>query len=177
MIKNKFITLIVATSLSGCLAMSGCASGNLSKKAKDSAVSSFSELSWESDISQMTEVEGENYETYPSVYDAYNASTYVYPKNYLDKAGTIKYMFDKDDNLCNIAWAFESDSEDEAKEVYQQICSDINSKHGEGTISDGVNNYGQVWKLESGNIIASMIITTDIKIVQVAYLSPAVSKK
>lgn len=153
-----------------------CACG-APKNAPDPAAP-FTDLTWEAAVEDMIAVEGEDYETYPSVY---NGTTYTYPKQYLGKEGTIKYMFDQDGALMSAAWAFSSENTGVLQDLYDEIDASVNASFGESSYSaDGnnsVGNYGNVWYLEQGDIILSTMITSETKALQYAYLHPSVSNK
>lgn len=153
-----------------------CACG-APKKVSDSAAP-FTGLTWEATAQDMIAVEGEDYETYPSVY---SGTTYTYPKQYLEKDGTIKYMFDQDGALMSVAWAFSSENVGVLQDLYNEIDASVTASFGEsGYSADGANsvgNYGNVWYLEQGDIILSTMITSEAKVLQYAYLHPAVSNK
>lgn len=153
-----------------------CACG-ASKKASAPAAP-FTDLTWEAAVEDMIAAEGEDYVTYPSVY---NGTTYTYSKQYLGKDGTIKYMFDQDGALMSAAWAFSSENVGVLQDLYDEINASVNASFGESSYSaDGTNavgNYGNVWYLEQGDIILSTMITSETKALQYAYLHPAVSNK
>ena len=164
----RFITLLV---LSVCL-IGICSCGK--NIASGRAVAPFADVSWSSSVSDVIRTEGESTNTYDSVY---GGTTYSYPKEFDDKKGTVKYMFDDKDALMCIAWAYGSDDEDELYELYNTINQSVNDVYGESNYSADTNatNYGNVWRLESGNIILSTMITSETKALQYAYLNPAVS--
>ncbi|MDO5574891.1 MAG: hypothetical protein Q4G60_13040, partial [bacterium] len=150
--------------------------GACGKKADAAAdvVAPFSEVGWDSSVEDVKNMEGNSPETYDSVY---GGTTYSYSKEYLGRMGTIKYMFDDKDMLMNIAWAYGSDSEDELYTLYDEINQSVNDIHGESgyQADSNASNYGNVWYLESGDIILSTMVTADNKALQYAYLNPAVS--
>ena len=87
--------------------------------------------------------------------------------------GTVKYMFDQDEKLASIAWAYGSDDADELYKLYDTIHADVVAAHGEsGYNTQKETNYGDVWYLEDGNIIISTMVTDSQKALQFAYLSP-----
>lgn len=153
-----------------------CACGG--QKSVSDPAAPFTELTWEATAQDMIAVEGENYETYPSVY---NGTTYTYPKQYLGKDGTIKYMFDQDGALMSAAWAFSSENVGVLQDLYDEIEASVNASFGESGYSadetNSVGNYGNVWYLEQGDIILNTMITSEAKALQYAYLHPSVSNK
>lgn len=158
-----------------------CACGSpedasVSPEHSEAAAAPFTVLSWNASTEEMIAVEGGDYETYPSVY---NGTTYTYPKQYLGKDGTVKYMFDQNGALMSAAWAFSSENIGILQDLYNEIEASVNTSFGEsGYNADGSNsvgNYGNVWYLEQGDIVLSTMITSEVKALQYAYLHPSVS--
>ena len=140
------------------------------KSASSSPDCPFSELSWSSSVSDMISVEGEDYETYDSVY---GGTTYTYERAYKDATGTVKYMFDDKEKLASIAWAYGSDNEGELYTLYHSIHADLVETYGEsGYQTEKETNYGDVWYRKEGNILISTMVTESQKALQFAYLSP-----
>ena len=79
----------------------------------------------------------------------YSGTTYIFSKDFHDMSGTIKYMFDDNDRLMSMA-CFDSDM---------------------GTAK------GNVWYLESGNIIVGVMSTGVNEAVQYQFLHPDVSNE
>lgn len=135
----------------------------------------FSELNWNSTVSEMESHEGESTDTYKSVY---GGICYTYPKTFNEKSGTIKYMFDDKDKLMCIAWAYDSKDEKELQALYHDINKTVNDTYGESNYNtDKETNYGNVWYLEDGHIVLSTMITDSNKALQYAYISPENEKK
>lgn len=132
-------------------------------------VSPFSDSTWEYTVEDILAYEGSSSETYDSVY---GGICYTYPKTYQEHQGTIKYMFDDKERLMCIAWACSADEAQELYDFYDLIEKDVNSQTGETGSS---SNTGCVWYRENGNIILSLMITSDLKAMQYAYLHPDVS--
>ena len=132
-------------------------------------VSPFSDSTWEYTVEDILAYEGSSPETYDSVY---GGICYTYPKTYQEHQGTIKYMFDDKERLMCIAWACSADEAQELYDFYDLIEKDVNSQTGETGSS---SNTGCVWYRENGNIILSLMITSDLKAMQYAYLHPDVS--
>lgn len=133
----------------------------------------FTELTWNSTIEDMTAAEGQDYSTYDSLY---GGLCYTYPKEYEGRSGTIKYMFDDENRLMSVAWAYSAESAEELQELYETISASIIKEHGEsGYTAGGVGNYGGVWYRENGDIILTTMVTTENKALQYAYLHPLVS--
>lgn len=163
--KKEITSFCLALSFAAAL-LFGCGS-NASSTLPDCP---FSDLKWSSSVKDMEKTEGTDHETYDSVY---GGTTYTYEKEYQGVSGTVKYMFDEDKNLANIAWAYSSDDTDELYQLYEKIHADVVAAHGEsGYNTQKETNYGDVWYLEDGNIILSTMVTDSQKALQFAYLSP-----
>ncbi|MCR5733411.1 MAG: hypothetical protein K6G22_02285 [Lachnospiraceae bacterium] len=133
----------------------------------------FTELSWEATLKDMTDIEGELYETYPSIYQG---TTYTYQKDYLNNNGIIKYMYDDKDKLCNVSWSYAGENADSVAAVYRAVCDDTEKIFGSGKDDDGVGNYCRVWVTDCGTVMANAVMTNDTNVFQIAYMSPEVSK-
>lgn len=149
-------------------------SGCISENSKSETVCPFSSLTFESKVEDMVFTEGESYETYDSIY---KGTTYTYPKDYLGYPGDVKYMFDGEGNLCNISWAYTKGDADSVKEVYEAVLKDTESIRGEGIKDDGIGNYCTMWKGDAGSVVLSGVLTSDVTVMQIAYMSPDVSKQ
>lgn len=158
---------IILTALFLGFSLSGC-----QKEAGDFP---FTSLTWESGYEDMIALEGSDHDTYDSVYEG---TTYTYAKEYLGRSGTIKYMFDSEDALMCVAWAYGTDSTEELDEVYQTIHQQLVKAYGDSGYHPAHDtNYGDVWYLESGDILISAVTTESQKALQYAYLNPAVSNQ
>lgn len=133
----------------------------------------FTDMDWNSTADDVIAEEGNGYSTYDSIY---GGLCYTWPKEYENCMGTIKYMFDDEDRLVNVAWACSADSMDEVTALYDTINDSVNELYGEsGYNSNGVGNYGNVWHLESGDIILSVMISSEFISLQYAYMHPLIS--
>ncbi|HBA70474.1 MAG TPA: hypothetical protein DCZ40_14125 [Lachnospiraceae bacterium] len=132
-------------------------------------VSPFSDSTWEYTVEEIAAYEGTECTTYDSVY---GGTCYTYPKAYQDRQGTIKYMFDGENRLMCIAWTCASDEEQDLYGFYDLIEESVNTQTGE---TDTTSHAGHVWYRENGNIVLSLMITSDLKALQYAYLHPDVS--
>ena len=163
--KKKICSLCLTLFFAAVL-LCGCGS----KKSEALPDCPFSELKWESSVKDMENVEGTDHETYDSVY---GGTTYTYDREYQGVPGTVKYMFDQDDKLASIAWAYGSDDADELYKLYDTIHADVVAAHGEsGYNTQKETNYGDVWYREGGNIILSTMLTDSQKAFQLAFVSP-----
>lgn len=133
----------------------------------------FTDISWNNTVKDVIAAEGDDFSTYDSVY---GGLCYTYPKEYLEHMGTVKYMFDEKEQLMSVAWAYGAESVEELSALYESINESVNEVYGEsGYDANGVGNYGNVWYLESGDIILSTMITSENMALQYAYLHPLVS--
>ena len=167
--RAKRFALIMLLSIT-MMAQTGC----ISEQSKSETVCPFSALSFESGVDDMILTEGNGYETYDSIYQGI---TYTYPKEYLGYPGDIKYMYDGEGKLCNISWAYTTGDADSVKEVYEAVLKDTENIRGEGTEDDGIGNYCTMWKGEEGSVVLSGVLTSDVTVMQIAYMSPEVSKQ
>lgn len=150
-------------------ALAGCG------KDKQTVTCPFTKMTWENTVDDVLATEGDDYTTYDSVY---NGTTYVFSKNYLDLEGTIKYMFDDSDKLMCVAWSYSSDSEEEVKNTYNQIHKQVQDTYGESSYNTELaTNSGDVWYLDEGDIILSVVSTDTQNALQYSYLNPEVSNK
>ena len=168
--KYRFITMAICLSLMVIISVSCKSQQNV-----PALHCPFSDLTWDSTVANMVDLEGETNTTYKSVY---GGLCYTYPKAYQNKSGTIKYMFDDKNHLMCIAWAYASDSEDELYTLYDTINQSVNDTYGESNYNtDKETNYGNVWYLEDGHITLSTMITSTNKALQYAYINPANNEK
>lgn len=154
-----------------CHTLIGCQGTSVSSN----AICPFSTLDWTATYEDMIAVEGNGHESYDSVY---GGSTYTYTKDYLGETGIIKYMFDAENKLMCMAWAYTTDSMDSLDRIYNTIHQQVVKEHGEsGFDNANSTNYGDVWYLESGDILITAVTTESETALQYAYLNPAVSNK
>lgn len=158
---KKFCFILPALCI---LLLTGCGSNN-----PPAPASPFSDVSWNHTQEDIIAYEGEGYSTYDSVY---GGICYTYPKVYQDRQGTIKYMFDEQERLMSIAWTYSAEEEQELFDFYDFIEGNVNTLTSE---TDITSNAGHVWYREEGNIVLSLMITSDLKALQYAYLHPDVS--
>lgn len=135
----------------------------------------FSTIIWTNTLDDIIALEGKNYSTYDSVY---GGLCYTYPKEYLGRNGTIKYMTDENYALACIAWTYTSDDTEDLYALYDEINKYTINRFGEsGYNPQNSTNYGNVWYREEGNIIISTMLTSTNKALQYAYLNPVVSSE
>lgn len=152
-----------------------CCFTGCGKEENPAPVSPFSELFWDSSAEDMTASEGEPTDSYASVY---SGITYVYDKEYHGRNGTLKYMFDGDDKLMCIAWAYEAADADDLDTVYHLLHAEVVDACGQsGYNPSGSTNYGDVWYRADGDIIISAVTAGGKYAMQYAYLNPLVSNQ
>ena len=167
--KSFFTILLCIFSL--CF-LSSCGSG--SDETIPALNCPFTEMNWDSTTEDILAAEGADYAAYDSVY---GGICYTYPKAFEGHAGTVKYMFNENDELMCVAWAYNgTDDEESLFSLYDIINDSVIDMYGEsGYDGNGVGNYGNVWYLESGDIVLTTMLTSDNKALQYAYLHPSVS--
>jgi hypothetical protein len=135
----------------------------------------FTELGWDTTIEELVADQGECEEPYDSTY---GGQVYSYPASYMGYDGTIKYMYDEDDVLMSVAFAYGSEDSDELKTFYDALVSSIEEEYGESSYNtDKSTNYGKVWELKEGHIILSVMLTSSNKALQIAYVNPLNQEK
>ena len=135
----------------------------------------FTDITWESTLEDVQASSGQLLESYPS---SYKGTTYVYQKEYDGMDGTIKYMFDEQNNLKSMAWLYLPSSKDELEKVYDSLVSRTTKWYGDsGFDSDLVTAKGEVWYLEGGNILIGVMSTGINEAIQYQYFHPEVSSE
>lgn len=130
----------------------------------------FTDLGWETTESELFDSLGEYTSSYASTY---GGATYTYTGSYYDKDGTIKYMYNDKGILMSVAWAYSAPDEASLLTLYNEIHSDLEATHGKsGYNTENATNYGDVWKLNEGHIILSVMLTNTNKALQIAYVNP-----
>lgn len=147
-------------------------SGGCGKAPANIPVSPFSDADWTCTAEDILSFEGDDFTTYDSVY---GGLCYTYPKVYEDHQGTIKYMLDEEGQLKCIAFTFSAEEEQELYSFYELVEESVNAKIPFET--DKAANSGHIWYRQEGNIILSLMITSDLKALQYSYLHPDVSSK
>ena len=140
----------------------------------------FTTITWENSLADIKKLEGEPAETDDSGYDGL---AYIYPKTYNGKDGYIYYMFDDKEKLVSLLWVYETPDSKDAKEVYEKIHSETEKELGESGFqynSEKCANSGtpgDVWYLDGGNVITSMVSVSEFSVVQYQFLHPDVSSE
>lgn len=164
--KKKIISLMLAAALS-VIALTGCAGRPAAIPFTDAS------LKWNASEKNVFDIEGKEYETYTSVY---GGPTYTYPKTYMDKEGTIKYMFNDKKKLVSVSWTYVADNADDINSMYTKIQTPLKEELGESGFSQGgITSAGDVWYRKDGNIILYTMLTSELNALQYSYLSPEVS--
>lgn len=147
-------------------------SGSCRKNDVNLPISPFSDTTWNNTVEDILTYEGDDYTTYNSVY---GGLCYTYPKSYENRQGTIKYMLDEEEHLKCIAFTFSAEDEQELFRFYESLEESINAKINFET--DKTTNSGHIWYRKEGNVVLSLMITSDLKALQYSYLHPDVSSK
>lgn len=164
--KSAVSLLLIASTLFSLL---GCSS--VTKEVK----CPFTEITWESSLADVQALEGELQDSY---YSTYKGTTYVYEKEYLGLPGSIKYMFDDQENLKSMAWMYLPESNEDLETVYADLVEQTNKLYGKsGFDSDMSTAKGEVWYLEGGNILIGVMSTGANEAIQYQYFHPDVSSE
>ena len=165
---HEFITsLLFLTSI--ILFLTGCSSVQTKNTCP------FTEITWNSTPEDIRALEGELQDSY---YSSFKGTTYVYNKEYLGLKGTIKYMFDDEEKLVSIAWLYLPKSDEDMESVYTTLVKQTNKIYGKsGFNSDMTTAKGEVWYLESGNIVIGVMSTGINEAIQYQFFHPEVSSK
>lgn len=168
---RKLSALLLTLALSAALA-AGCG--------KKEATCPFTTITWGNTLEDIQKLEGDGSETYDST--VYGGPVYSYPKEYEGLEGTVKYSFDEENRLVSMAWMYEAKDSDDLAGVYDQIHSqaeDMLGKSGFKYNSDrfaDLTSPGDVWYLDTGNVILNTVDAKDVKILQYNFLHPDVSE-
>ena len=96
--------------------------------------------------------------------------------------GTVKYSFDEEDRLVSMAWMYEAKDSEDLAGVYDKLhgqAEDMLGKSGFKYNSDrfaDLTSPGDVWYLDTGNVILNTVDAEDVKILQYNFLHPDVSE-
>lgn len=164
---KKTTNVLISTFLAGIL-LCGCGD-------TEAIDCPYTDLGWDTTEEELFKQEGEYLTSYKSTY---GGTTYTYEGSYMDKKGTIKYMYDEDGVLMNVAWAYSSNDADELKKLYNKIHENLVDQYGEsGYQASATTNYGDTWDMDEGNILLSVMNTTNNKALQIAYVNPEHDKE
>lgn len=165
---HKFVaSLLLLTSIT--FSFTGCSS------AAKEVICPFTEITWENTLEDVQAMEGKLQDSY---YSSYKGTTYVYEKEYLGLSGTIKYMFDDEENLRSMAWLYLPESDEELEDVYADLVKQTNKIYGKsGFDSDMTTAKGEVWYLEGGNILIGVMSTGVNEAIQYQFFHPEVSSE
>lgn len=163
---TKFIASLL---LFSSISLLGCSS------ATKEVTCPFTEITWESSLADVQASEGELQDSY---YSTYKGTTYLYEKEYLGLPGTIKYMFDDEENLKSMAWMYLPESKEDLESVYADLVNQTTKLYGKsGFDSDMSTAKTQVWYLEGGNILIGVMSTGVNEAIQYQYFHPDVSSE
>ncbi len=167
--KPVFLLLLAAfltVSVSGC--------------GKKETACPFTSIVWGNTLEDVIKLEGDDGETYDSIYDGV---TYAFPKEYEGLQGTIKYMFNDKNQLVSMSWMYETDDAEDLNAVYEQIHGKAENMLGKSGFTynreelEKVASPGDVWYLESGNVVLTTVNASDLKALQYTFLHPDVSEE
>lgn len=168
---RKFFALLLTLAASAVFA-AGCE--------KKEAACPFTTITWDHTLEDIQELEGGEGESYDST--VYGGSVYSYPKEYEGLEGTVKYSFDEEDRLVSMAWMYEAKDSEDLAGVYDKLhgqAEDMLGKSGFKYNSDrfaDLTSPGDVWYLDTGNVILNTVDAEDVKILQYNFLHPDVSE-
>lgn len=141
----------------------------------------YTEMTWDNTLEDIQSIEGELLTSTPS---AYNGTTYVFEKEYLDVKGNIKYSFDEKNALKSVGWMYSSASIDELETLYEKICSETEKSYGKcglDTTDSAKQNNASVkanfWYLDDGNIQVLLVYAGEHSVLQIQYVHPDVASK
>lgn len=159
---RKTITTMLACSL---LLILLCGCGNV-----EPIDCPFTDIGWETTEDELISAEGEYLSTYDSTY---GGLTYTYEGSYMERTGTIKYMYDEKGVLMSVAWAYSATDDATLLELYNEIHGILEDEYGKSEYNTTEDtNYGDVWKMKEGHIILSVMNTDSNKALQIAYVNP-----
>lgn len=130
----------------------------------------YTDLGWETTEEALFEAKGDYIEAYNSTY---GGQTYTYEGSYMGRDGIVKYMYDEDGVLMNVAWAYSSDDAEELNTLYKELKAELEDEYGKSDQQVNENtNYGDIWRMKNGDIRMSTMITSSLKAIQIAYVNP-----
>ena len=142
---------------------------------KQEVVCPFTKITWENSLQDVQDLEGEAVDSYESIY---KGMTYTYEKEYDGMDGTIKYIFNDNEELMSMAWLYIPQSDEDLEKVYEELRAQTEDLYGEsGFSSDMGTAMGEVWYLEGGNITISVMSTGVNEGIQYQFFHPEVSSE
>lgn len=160
---NSFTKRILCTATICAFLLCGCQSNV-------EVTCPFTDHGWNTTEETLFEAEGDYKGSYESTY---GGTTYIYPGTYMDKEGTLKYMYDDEGVLMSVAWAFSSNDIDELDALYNKILTETESNYGKSEYTtQEATNYGAMWELKNGHIVLSVMQTENNKALQISYINP-----
>lgn len=163
---RSFIALLL---VSVTFLLAGCSSAQTQVKCP------FTQITWENTLEDVQALEGELQDSY---YSSYKGTTYVYDKEYLGLKGSIKYMFDDEENLRSMAWLYLPESSEDLENVYAKLVEQTNKLYGKSGFDSDMNTAkGEVWYLEGGNILIGVMSTGVNEAIQYQFFHPEVSSE
>ena len=61
--------------------------------------------------------------------------------------------------------------------IYRDVVEEMRNLHGESKSDDGIGNFCEIWVSGNGTVMANAVVTNDVKVMQIAYMNPDVSKQ
>jgi hypothetical protein len=164
---KKFIPTLLAL-LCVLTLLAGCQS-------KDAeAVAPFSSATWDLSVDDVKKMAGDDYSTTDSIY---GGDCYILPATYLDHDGSIKYMYDENDELMCVAFTYTDEDADTISTLYDEIHDDVTEAYGDGIHTQShYSNSGDKWVRDDGNILLMVLSTENASALQYSYLHPSVSR-
>ena len=137
------------------------------QKGKDS-IAPFTAVKWESTLDQICEIEGAEYEESLSMS---GGSNYIYPKQYLNFDGYVKYNIDDEGTLSGVSWYYIGNDDLETVKMYSAIREDTTKFFGKETPLDSSNIYSGIqWEDEDSKVMLISFAQNDEYAVQITYL-------
>jgi hypothetical protein len=162
-ISTALIIVFLLTLLPGC-----------GKQTGNEVIAPFSEATWNYTVYDVKEMAGGDYTTTDSIY---GGDCYILPGTYMDYEGSIKYMFDEDDALVCVAFAYTDSDPGSVSTLYEKISSEVTAAYGEGThTAEHSSNSGDKWIRDEGNILLVVLSTDYSSALQYSYLHPSISR-
>ena len=166
---TKFQTYFLYFFLPLLLSLAACSS----KEQSSVPPAPFSQAHWSYTLEDLQKLEQTAFETTGSVY---GGSSYLFPATYLDHQGTIKYMFDENNQLVAIAFFYEGTDAAQVAELARQIQELAHQEFGESIHSETAgHNSGEKWVRKEGNVLLSVLTTEEANALQYSFLHPSIS--